>query len=361
MKAQTTDPALIVNISDYEAYAKQTLHPSTWAYFAGAAGDEITQQQNQIAWKSLSLQPRVLRNLHDLNTRITLLGRLMSHPIIIAPFAFQKLLHPQGEVACAYACAVLEAGFVLSDQSSTAPLDVAYTFLQELNRGPLWYQLYWNESRDRIKYRLFEIEQAGFEAIVFTIDAPTSGARDRERRAGFKPPQGIQFKGASAPVNASLELLLTQAPTWDDVAWLAQTTKLPVLIKGILHPIDARNAVQTGCSGVIVSNHGGRVLDTVTPTAIALSGIKQAIGNSIPILVDGGIRRGTDILKAIALGADAVMIAKPVAMALGSKGPEGVAHVIRLLWDELKLAMALTGCNNLQHLPDDLVRSTHTY
>lgn len=359
--SKNTDPGTLVNINDFELQAEQTLDPAIWAYFSGAAGDEITQQKNGAAWKEIHLQPRVLCNVSTLSTEISLLGRSVVHPIIIAPFAFQKLLHAQGEVACAYASAVLEGGFVLSDQSSMNPAEVAKVFLQEADRGPLWHQLYWTESRDRIATRLHEIEDAGYEAIVLTVDAPAHGARDRERRSQFKVPHGILFRPALRSSGATLESLLTKAPTWDDVAWLVQTSNLPVLVKGVLHPSDALLAANTGCAGVIVSNHGGRVLDTVIPTAWVLSSIRQAVGSSIHVLVDGGIRRGTDILKAIALGADAVLIGKPAAMALGTKGPEGVAHVIRLLWDELKLAMALTGCDNLQNLPADLVHAAHSY
>lgn len=361
MMNKETDQTTIIHISDYEFLAKKALDPAIWAYFSGAAGDEITQQKNNAAWNEILLQPRVLCGVSTLNTKITLLGRSVAHPILIAPFAFQRLLHAQGEVACAYASAVLEGGFVLSDQSSMDSADIAKVFLQETDRGPLWHQLYWTESRDRIATRLNEIEQAGYEAIVLTVDAPAHGTRDRERRAQFKVPKGLQFRTASFSSGTTLESLLTKAPTWDDVAWLVQTSKLPVIVKGILHPGDAQLAVNSGCAGIIVSNHGGRVLDTVIPTAWVLSSIRQAVGRSILVLVDGGIRRGTDILKAIALGADAVLIGKPAAMALGTKGPEGVAHIIRLLWDELKLAMALTGCINLQNLPADLAHAAHSY
>lgn len=361
MTHQLFDQTQIVNVNDYEAYAKNILDPAVWAYFSGAAGDEISQQRNLNAWRDLSLQPRVLSHLCTLNTETTIIGRTISHPIFIAPFAFQKLLHPQGETACAYASAVLEAGFVLSDQSSIDPIAVANTYLPEKDRGLLWHQLYWTDDRARIAKRLNEIEQAGYEAIVLTVDAPVHGARDRERRAGFKLPQGIQFRPTPSSANRTLESLLSTTPNWDDVAWLVETAKLPVLIKGILHPGDAQLAQSSGCAGIIVSNHGGRVLDTVIPTAWVLSEIRQAVGDSIHILVDGGIRRGTDILKAIALGADAIMIGKPAAMALGAKGPEGVAHIIRLLWDELKLAMVLTGCLNLKNLPSDLVHINQSH
>jgi 4-hydroxymandelate oxidase len=358
---QFFDQNEIVNVNDYEAYAKNILDPAIWAYFSGAAGDELSQHRNLKAWRDINLQPRALTNLCALSTETTILDRKISHPIFIAPFAFQKLLHPQGETACAYASAVLEAGFVLSDQSSRDPVAVANIYLSEENRGLLWHQLYWTDSRERIAKRLIEIEQSGYEAIVLTVDAPAHGARDRERRAGFQPPQGIQFQPALAPASSTLESLLAYAPSWNDVEWLVQTANLPVLVKGILHPGDAQLAQNTGCAGIIVSNHGGRVLDTVVPTAWVLSSIREAVGDSIHILVDGGIRRGTDILKAIALGADAVMIGKPIAMALGAKGPEGVAHVIRLLWDELKLAMALTGCSNLQNIPSDLVHTAQSH
>lgn len=344
----------VVNISEYERHAQQSLDPKIWSYFSGAAGDEITQRKNSEAWSELSLQPTILSNLVGSNTRLRIFGRTLAHPIMVAPFAFQKLLHPQGEVACAYAAAVLEAGFIVSDQSSIDPLVIAKAFLQEVDRGPLWHQLYWTQSRKEMIVRLNAIESAGYEAIVLTVDAPVHGARDRERRAGFKLPP--EFHGATS-VNSSLSLeaLLAQAPSWSDVAWLAQQTQLPLLLKGVTHPRDALRATEVGCAGIIVSNHGGRVLDTTIATAIALPRIKKEVGDSIQILVDGGIRRGTDVLKAIALGADAVLIGKPIAMALGCAGPQGVAHVIRLLWDELKLAMALSGCRTLQTIPVDLV------
>ena len=205
-------------------------------------------------------------------------------------------------------------------------------------------------------------EAAGYEALVLTVDAPTSGIRDRERRAQFRLPPGIGpvnlagLQPAPAPQlqpgqSALFDGLLHQAPTWDDIAWLRSITRLPVLLKGVLHPADATQAVAAGAAGVIVSNHGGRTLDTAPPTAVALPRVAQAVAGAVPVLVDGGIRRGTDVLKAMALGASAVLVGRPAVHGLAHAGAAGVAHVLRLLRDELEVAMALTGCKTLADAP----------
>lgn len=368
MKPYTTRPP--INLADYEACATDKLEPAAWAYFSGGAGDEHTLADNLRAWGEISLMPRVLRDLTPLSTRCQVLGRDLSHPIMVAPFAYQSILDPKGEIACAYASAVLNAGFTLSAQSSCLLEDVAKAFLSEPDRGPLWHQLYWVADRNWMQEHLLRIERAGFEAIVLTVDAPVHGVRDRERRSDFKLPQGIRAVNLPANQQSSLTLttackvadpfldLLAKAATWEDVNWLCQQTRLPVLLKGILHPSDAKLAMDAGCRGVIVSNHGGRTLDTSISSSVALPRVRDAIGQQPTILVDGGIRRGTDILKAMALGADAVMIARPIAYALTCAGMQGVAHAIRLLWDELKVAMALTGSVNLRSLDKDLLQTS---
>ena len=258
----------------------------------------------------------------------------------------------------AYAAAALGAGVVLSTQASVSLEAVAQAVLPDRGRGPLWFQLYLQHDRGFTQALVQRAEAAGYEALVLTVDAPTSGVRDRERRAGFRLPPGVgpvNLAGLQAPTAAELrpgqsalfDGLLHQAPTWDDIAWLQSITRLPVLLKGVLHPADARQAVAAGAAGLIVSNHGGRTLDTAPATASALPRVVQAVGGALPVMVDGGIRRGTDVLKAMALGASAVLVGRPAIWGLANAGAAGVAHVLRLLRDELEIAMALTGCATL--------------
>jgi 4-hydroxymandelate oxidase len=276
--------------------------------------------------------------------------------------AFQQLVHPHGEQATALAAAALGAGLVLSTQASTLLEDVAACFLPDADRGPLWFQLYLQPDRGFTRALVQRAEAAGYEALVLTVDAPVSGVRDHEARTGFRLPahvSAVNLNGMHRPVaqrrkpghSALFDDLLTHAPTWDDVAWLRSVTSLPVLLKGVAHPADARQALSCGAAGLIVSNHGGRTLDTLPATAQLLPGVLQAVAGDAPVLVDGGIRRGTDVLKAMALGASAVLVGRPVLHGLANAGATGVAHVLRLLRDELEVAMALTGCRTLADAP----------
>lgn len=354
---QPIDPH-VVTLADHEQSARARLDENAWAYFSGGAADETTLRANNSGWSALPLWPRVLRPLAGGHTRTMLLGRQWPHPILIAPVAYQRMAHPDGEIATAYAAAAQGAGLVLSTQSSVRLESVAAAVREDAGRGPLWFQLYSQHDRGFTRELVQRAEAAGYEALVLTIDAPTSGVRDRERRVNFRLPSGIQavnLEGlAPAPLptlasgqSALFGGLLHYAPTWDDVAWLQSITRLPVLLKGVLHTDDALQAIQLNVAGIIVSNHGGRTLDTVPPTAHALPRIVQAVQGRMPVLVDGGIRRGTDVLKAIALGANAVLVGRPVIWGLAHAGAAGVAHVLRLLRDELEVAMALTGCATL--------------
>ena len=353
-----TLPASIVNLADHEQQARRNLDDNAWAYFSGGAGDEITLHANRSAWDALRLQPRVLQRLAGGHTRTSLLGRTLSQPILLAPVAFQRLAHADGELATAYAGAALGAGMVLSTQASTPLETVAQAFLADAGRGPLWFQLYVQHDRAFTRALVQRAEAAGYEALVLTVDAPVSGIRDRERRTGFHLPPGIRAVNldglAIRPAQALqpgqsplFDDLLHQAPTWDDVQWLQSITRLPVLLKGILHPEDARQAAALGLAGLIVSNHGGRTLDTALATAQALPAVAQAVQGRLPVLVDGGIRRGSDVFKALALGASAVLVGRPAIYGLANAGAVGVAHVLRLLRDELEATMALMGCATL--------------
>lgn len=345
-------PPDIVTLADYEAQARERLDAPAWAYLAGGAGDEITQRDNRTAWDALRLHPRVLRPLAHGHTRIELFGRRLAHPLLLAPVAFQRLAHPLGELGTALAAAAQGAGMVLSAQSSVTIEEIARALRGEAGAGPLWFQLYLQGERGFDAALLQRAEAAGAQAIVLTVDAPVHGARDRERRSAFRlPPQiaAVNLAGASAP-RAGAGLcggLLEHAPTWSDVEWLRGRTRLPLLLKGVLHADDARRALALGADGLVVSNHGGRTLDTAVSTAWALPRIVAAVDARVPVLVDGGIRRGTDVLKAAALGARAVLIGRPQVFALAVAGPHGVAHVLRLLRDELEIAMALAGCATL--------------
>ena len=359
-------PADCVTLADHEALARSRLDPAAWAYLHGGAGDELTVQANRAAWDALQLLPRVLRDLAGGNTRLQLLGRALAHPVLVAPVAFQRLAHADGELAAAHAAAALGAGFVASTQASVPLEAIAQAVRADVDRGPLWFQLYWQHDKGFNRALLQRAEAAGYDAIVLTVDAPVSGVRDQERRSGFRFPAGVEpvnLQALAPPAWAPLQpgesmlfdRLLYTAPTWKDLEWLCGATRLPVLPKGLLHPADAVQALGSGARGLIVSNHGGRTLDTAIATARALPAVAQAVAGRAPVLVDGGIRRGTDILKALALGADAVLVGRPIVHGLATAGARGVAHVLRLLRDELEVAMALTGCATLRDVDAQLL------
>lgn len=359
-------PSDVVSLADHEALARQRLPADHWAYLCGGAADELTVQANMQAWRSIGLLPRVLRPMDNGHTRVNLLGRPWPTPLLVAPMAYQRLAHPQGEAATALAAAVLGAGMVLSTQSSVPMEEISRLVLAEPGRGPLWFQLYLQQDRGHTLALVQRAEAAGFEALVLTADAPVQGSRDGQRRTGFRLPpqvQAVHLQGLPAPSvgpppadrHGLCSGLLTSAPTWRDVQWLREHTHLPLIIKGVTHPGDALLAREHGADAIIVSNHGGRTLDTVPATARLLPRVIDALGGTLPVLVDGGLRRGTDVLKALALGAEAVMIGRPVLHGLTNAGAQGVAHVLRLLRDELEMAMALSGCANLPQASKELL------
>lgn len=369
----TAAPTLAtITLPDFEALAHARLAPATWAYLAGGAADEATVADNRAAWQRHRLLPRVLRPLAGGHARSMLLGRPLNHPILLAPVAAQALFHADGEHASALAAAMQGAGYLLSAQASSRLEDIAKRVLPEATRGPLWFQFTLQHDRAATLALLRRAEDAGYEALVLTVDAPTHGARDRERRARFQLPADLATVNLPRPPppqpalqpgqSALFDGLLQRAATWDDVAWLLGELRLPLLLKGVLHADDALQATALGVAGLVVSNHGGRTLDGAVASADALPRIAQALaaqaGRQPALLVDGGIRRGTDVFKALALGAQAVLIGRPVAMALAAGGAPAVAQLIRLLRDELEIAMALCGCARLADIgPDRLWQS----
>ncbi|HYD14810.1 MAG TPA: alpha-hydroxy acid oxidase [Hyphomicrobium sp.] len=349
-----------VCLADYERLAEQRLDANAWAYFAGGAADEITLRWNREAFDALAIRPRVLSGGAGGHTRLTLLGREHLHPIFVAPMAYQKLADKAGECATAAAAAAQDACMVLSMQASV-PLEEA----AQAGATCRWFQLYMQPAREATLRLVRRAEAAGYEALVVTVDAPINGVRNREHRVGFRLPPGIAAENLKdipqvlAPVepggSAIFDRFMAAAPTWDDLAWLVVETKLPVVVKGILTPEDAVRAIEARVAGIIVSNHGGRTLDTLPATIDVLPGIATAVGGRVPLLLDGGIRRGTDVLKALALGASAVLVGRAVIYGLAVSGAYGVAHVLRLLRDEFEGAMALAGCRTLADIGPHLV------
>lgn len=363
-------PRDLVALGDYEARAPLHLDGNAWAYLNGAAGDEISRRWNRNAYEELAILPRVLRSMAGGNTRIELLGRTHESPFLLAPVAWQGLFHPEGELASACAAAALGTGMVLSTLSSHTLEEVAQAFAQ-LGGGPLWFQLYWQPERDINRDLLQRAVAAGFEAIVLTVDAPINGIRNAEQRAGFHLPPGV-LSANLVPYTQSavhrqqeghplFDQLMGSAPGWEDLAWLVAESPLPVIVKGILHPQDAVQAADLGAAAVVVSNHGGRTLDTLPATLTVLSGVVQALQGRIPVLVDGGIRRGSDIFKALALGARAVLVGRGYVQGLAVAGALGVAHVIRLLRDELAATMALAGCATVAAINADYLCPGNPY
>jgi len=353
----TAIPADVVAVSDYEPLAQERMSAAAWAFIQGGAGDEQTLRANLEAFARLHILPRVLSDLSGGDTALTLFGQPHTSPILIAPVAFQQLAHPEGERAMVLAASFMHTTLVVSTQSGY-PLE---TLAQDA-AAPLWFQLYIQPDRDFTAALVERAQAAGYQALVLTVDASIHGSRNREQRAGFALPahiRAVNLDGMRALTTESLQpggpsllqsQLLRHAPTWADVRWLRSLTRLPILLKGILAPDDALRALDEGMDGVIVSNHGGRTLDSVPASLEALPSIADAVEGRIPLLLDGGIRRGTDVFKARALGASAVLVGRPLMHALAAAGAAGVAHALHLLRTELEMAMALSGCRTLAEI-----------
>lgn len=335
------------SLSDFEALAARGLEARRAAYLFGGAADGLTLSANRKALDEIRLLPRVLADLSQASARVSLFGDVYRAPVFVAPMGYQKLFHETGESGLAQAAAAMGAGFVLSTQAS-CPIE---TVAEAGEGAPQWFQLYFQPERDATLRLVRRAEAAGYRAIVVTVDAPVSGVRNHEMRAGFRLPPDVAAVNLAGARHAPppepdgfLGGLLDHAPGWPDLEWLRRETRLPLVIKGVLHPADARRAREAGSDGLIVSNHGGRTLDTAVPAIAMLPHIREAVGNVLPVLVDGGIRRGTDVFKALALGADAVLVGRPLAAALAVGGPRGAARALRILMDEFEVAMALCGC-----------------
>jgi len=353
-----------VNVSDFEAIARERMTPSAYDYYAGGAEDEVTLAANREAFRRLSLRPRMLAGVSDVSTRTEVLGIPMALPVALAPTAFNKLGHPDGELAAVRAAGAAGTFMCCSTISSTALEDVAAAAT-----GPLWFQLYVYRDRSVTEDLVRRAEAAGCRAIVLTVDTPRLGRRERDLRGGFSLPADIRIAnleryGApdrlrwadSSTFHAYVHRLMDDSLTWESVDWLRSITRLPVLIKGILAAEDAALAIAHGAAGIVVSNHGGRQLDGVMATIDALPAVVDAVEGRAPVLVDGGIRRGTDVFKALALGAQAVLIGRAYLWGLAADGQAGVARVLEMLRAELEMTMVLAGCPGVAAISRDHVR-----
>jgi len=354
---------VFLNVSDFEEAAKKKMSAPAYHYYAGAAGDERTLAENVAAFGRMALRPRVLVGVDAIDTTTSLLGHALSFPVALAPTAFNKLGHPDGELAAARAAGRAGTLMCCSTISTSLLEDIA-----RVATGPLFFQLYVYRDRDVTRDLVRRAEAANFKALVLTVDTPRLGRRERDVRLQFTLPKGIaianlQRYGNSDALrwaNASsfseyVHSLLDSSLTWESVTWLRSITTLPILIKGILAPDDAALAVEHGAAGIVVSNHGGRQLDGAMATIDALPAIADRVAGRVPIMIDGGVRRGVDVLKAIALGATAVLIGRPYLWALAADGEAGVTRLLTLLKDEFELAMALTGARNVSGITSDLV------
>ena len=345
----------LASLSDFEAAAKLKIPHASWEFYNGSVADEITMRWNLEAYQRIRLKPRVLVDVSKLDTRVTLFGREHAFPIILAPTAYHKLACPEGELATVRAANATDTQMVLSTMSTTAVEEVS-----PVAKDPLWFQLYVQRDRGFTRELVQRAQNAGCKALCLTVDSAVIGARNREERAEFALPKGVELphlrgmkingvdagtssEGHRQMAGSVYSPMSDPSLSWKDIDWLLSFAKIPLLLKGVLNADDADRAAKNGVAGIIVSNHGGRNLDTVPATIDALPQVAEKISGRIPVIVDGGVRRGTDVLKALALGANAVQIGRPYLYGLGVAGEEGATRVISILQREFQLAMASTG------------------
>jgi 4-hydroxymandelate oxidase len=347
---------LPVNVEEFEALAREKLEKSVYDYYAGGAEDEITVAANREAFRRLFLKYRVLVDVSRVDLSTELLGVPLAFPVILAPTALHRLAHPEGEKMTARAAAAAGTLMTLSTVSSVPLEEVAAA----APAGARWFQLYCYEDRADTERLVARADRAGYRAIVLTVDAPILGRRERDVRNRFEVPAGLTAHPAARPSGSGGQWPLSSvigqpALSWKDLVWIRALSPLPLVVKGIVRGDDAARAVDEGVAAVWVSNHGGRQLDTAIPTAEALSEVVRAVAGQVPVIVDGGIRRGTDVLKALALGACAAAIGRPQLWGLAANGEEGVRLVLEMFREELALAMALSGCRVLSEVDRSLV------
>lgn len=367
-----------VCVSDFEERARQILPKAVYDYYRSGADEQRTLQDNVEAFNRWCLMPRVLRDVSSVDMSLSVLGQKLSFPVCVASTAMQRMAHPDGEVATARACRSSGTAMMLSSWATSTIEEVGAALTSSTeeerevgeSRGALWMQLYIYKDRELSLSLVRRAEQSGFSAVFLTVDTPYLGRRWNDVRNKFKLPQHLSMSNFSAPSlsfseqsygdDSGLAVYVSKAidPTlsWEDVLWLKKNTHLPVILKGILNADDARQAVDCGVDGILVSNHGARQLDTVPATLDVLGEVVAAVAGRCDVYLDGGVRKGTDVLKALALGAKAVFIGRPVLWALACQGEQGVTELLALLKEELRLAMALSGCRSLSEVSKALLR-----
>jgi 4-hydroxymandelate oxidase len=353
----------LLTVDDFEAAARAVLPRMAYDYYRSGADDERTLRANRRAFGRHEIWYRVLVDVAERSLGTTLLGTPVSSPILIAPTAYHCMAHPEGELATARGAAAAGILYVVSTLATTRLEDVAAA-----SPGPKWFQLYVHKDRGFTRELVERAQASGYRAVVLTVDAPLLGRRLADERNVFTLPEGLAMAnlasakglGSTAEERSMLAKYVASrhdaSLTWKDLAWIRELTPLPLLVKGIVRADDAARAVEHGAAGVVVSNHGARQLDGAPATIDALPGVVAAVGGRCPVLMDGGVRRGTDVLKALALGASAVLVGRPVLWGLAVGGEAGVARVLEILQNELSMAMALAGCASLADVGGDLVR-----
>jgi 4-hydroxymandelate oxidase len=359
---------LPINLFEYEQLAKEHLSSMAFDYYSSGAWDEVTLRDNRDAFERVKLRPRMLVDVSDRNLSTRILGQPLSMPLLIAPMAFQCLAHPDGEIATASVAASLGVGMVLSTMATKSIEEVA-AVCDNFQNTLQWFQLYIHKDKRLTRALVERAYRAGYKALCLTVDAPVLGQRERDKRNEFTLPFGLHLANlvaiseldiphqkAESGLFTYFAEQLNPAVTWHDLEWLQSLSPLPLVIKGILRGDDALKAVEHGVKAIIVSNHGGRQLDGALASLDALTEVVEAVDGRAEVLLDGGIRRGTDIIKALALGAKAVLLGRPILWGLSVGGQVGVSHVISLLRDELNVAMALSGCAKLEDIDSSLVK-----
>ena len=345
-----------INISDYEALAQERLEKSVWDYYYGGSGDELTLRANRAAFERIRLRPRFLVDVSTIDTLTTVLGTPVSMPILIAPTACHCMAHPEGEVATARGAGAAGTLMIASSVATRSLEEIA-----QAATGPLWFQLYVYKDRGFTASLVKRAHAAGYQALVVTVDTPRVSKRERDVRNNFiLPPAPFETANFTSKDTENATDIThyetSTALTWDLIPWLRSLTTLPILLKGILTAEDALLAVEHGVDGIIVSNHGGRQLDGAIASIDALPEIFEAVAGRCEVYVDGGIRRGTDVLKALALGARAVLVGRPILWGLAVNGQAGVERVLKLLHGELEMVMGLSGRPTLASIDRALVR-----
>ena len=355
-------PNDLVSLKDYERYAKKIMDLNSLAYVCSGAGDEVTYRKNEESFQEIYLEANTLEDLSGSNTKIELFGQTYENPIFLAPVAYQKLVDINGEIATAQASNAMNCCMCVSSFSSSTLEDIS-----SVSSSPLWFQLYIQPEMSVNLELIKKAEKLGYKALVITIDAPISGIRNVEQRFGFSLPNDVSAVNINNPFQSNNQYenvfdIVKNLPTWKDIEFIKNSTNLPVILKGITSVSYAKKALEIGVDGIVVSNHGGRTLDTLAPSIKVLPKISKVINGKIPILFDGGIRRGTDIIKAIALGADAVMIGRPIMYGLATAGALGVAHTLKILKEELEIAMIFTGCKDIESLKKvDIINNSYQF